>query len=233
MLQVYNNHEYFQGGGEYGYANLQGCYPVQELSLKLTFRKLLGKLRRLGMAGGSLLEVGCGYGYLLEEARSLFDTLTGTDYDEKAIDHIRALGFHGLRGGIESIPPEEKYELVLSVNVIEHVYYPVTFVHQLSRHLAPGGWMVLATPKMNGFWFHLLGKQWPSFKIPEHVAYYDRATLSDLLLRCGPRELRALPLPHAFPLGLMAEKLGLSLPTWLARHIVWLNGVIFAVAARF
>ena len=58
-----------------------------------------------------------------------------------------------------------------------------------------------------------MGKQWPSFKIPEHVAYYDPNTLKKLMRRCRrAREIKILDYPHAFPFGLIAQKLGVRLP---------------------
>ncbi|MCK5718857.1 MAG: hypothetical protein KAH84_02780, partial [Thiomargarita sp.] len=81
MLKAYANPNYFKGGTEFGYSQQQGSYLDQEYSLRLTFQKILLKLKQRNMTGGNLLEIGCGYGFLLQEAAPLFESLTGTDFD--------------------------------------------------------------------------------------------------------------------------------------------------------
>jgi len=229
MLKAYASPDYFKGGGEFGYSQQQGSYLEQENALRLTFRKFLHQLKRRGMTGGHLLEVGCSYGFLLEEAAPLFDSLTGTDFDSDAVKRIKQLGFRAIQGGVEALP--DCYDLILATGVIEHIYNPIQFVKQLRQHLS--GWIVLATPPMNSFWLKLQGKNWPSFKIPEHVTYYDHHTLTELFRRCGATQTIRLAYPQAYPLGMIGEKLGFSIPASLAKYNLWLPATMFAVAARF
>jgi len=231
ILKVYADPDYFKRGGKFGYS--QGSYLEQEKALRLTFSKFLGQLKQQEMTGGHLLEVGCGYGFLLEEAAPLFDSLTGTDFDGNALKRVKQLGYQGIQGGIEALPTAQRYDLILATGVIEHIYNPVQFVKQLHQRLKTTGWMVFATPQMNSFWLKLQGHNWPSFKIPEHVTYYDDHTLIELFRRCGATETSRLTYPHAYPLSMVGEKLGLSIPTLLAKYNLWLPATMFAVAARF
>ncbi|SEH05589.1 class I SAM-dependent methyltransferase [Candidatus Venteria ishoeyi] len=233
MLDVYADPSYFAGGGDSGYADKDGHYRDQETALRPTFRAFLGQMQKAGIEGGSLLEIGTSYGFFLQEAASFFDTLSGTDFDAEAVKQVQALGFQGLRGGLEAIPEGEQYNCISSMSVIEHVYDPVAFVKTLSGHLTPEGWMVFATPKINGFWFKLMGKRWSSFKIPEHITYYDVDTLSYLFHQAGAKQLKVLPYPAAYPLGLIAAKLGMKIPNRLAGLNFWLPGTMFAIAAQF
>jgi len=233
MLKAYASPDYFKGGGEFGYSQQQGSYLDQENALRLTFRKFIRQLKRRGMTGGHLLEVGCGYGFLLEEAAPLFDSLTGTDFDSEAVKCVKQLGFQGIQGGIEALPSADCYDLILATGVIEHIYNPIELLQRLRQHLSATGWMVLATPQMNSFWLKLQGKNWPSFKIPEHVTYYDQHTLTELFRRSGATQTIRLAYPHAYPLGMIGEKLGFSIPASLAKYNLWLPATMFAVAACF
>ncbi len=233
MLKVYADPHYFQGGSDYGYSHQQGSYVDQEHSLRLTFNKFIRQLQRRGMTGGHLLEVGCGYGFLLQAAAPFFDSVTGTDFDATAIAQVQKLGYQGIHGGAQNLPASQLYQVILATGVIEHVYHPLAFIQQLRQHLHAEGWLILATPQMNSVWFKLQGQQWPSFKIPEHISYYDQKTLTDLFQRAGATHTVTLPYPHAFPLGMIIKQLGLSLPKWLAKYPVWLPATMFAVAARF
>lgn len=233
ILKAYANPDYFKGGGEFGYSQKQGAYFDQENALRLTFRKFLRQLKRRNMTGGHLLEVGCSYGFLLEEAESMFKSLTGTDFDSEALKRVKQLGYQGIQGGVDALPTDKRYDLIVATGVIEHIYNPIEFVKQLSQYLSATGWIVLATPPMNSFWLKLQGKNWASFKIPEHVTYYDHHTLSELFRRCGATETTRLAYPQAYPLGMIGEKLGFSIPAWLAKYNIWLPATMFAIAARF
>ncbi|MGE3468665.1 MAG: class I SAM-dependent methyltransferase, partial [Pyrinomonadaceae bacterium] len=65
MQRFYREDDYFVGGVS-GYSD--SSYSDQERALRSTFRCLMDNMKKRGLAGGSLLEVGCGYGYLLAEA---------------------------------------------------------------------------------------------------------------------------------------------------------------------
>src|SRR5213080_3648297 len=70
IQDVYRQSSYYEGGA-CGYADTS--YTAQESALRATFKRLLHNLADRRLTGGTLLEVGCGYGYLLDEARPYFD----------------------------------------------------------------------------------------------------------------------------------------------------------------
>jgi hypothetical protein len=77
-----------------------------------------------------------------------------------------------------------------------------------------------------------MGRRWPSFKVPEHVLYFDYLTLSSLMYRTGLTDVQKLPYPHAFPLGLITAKFGFKLPRWLGRLNVWVPATTVAACGR-
>jgi 2-polyprenyl-6-hydroxyphenyl methylase/3-demethylubiquinone-9 3-methyltransferase len=103
------------------------------------------------LAGKRALDVGCGAGLLAEPLARLGAAVTGID---AAAENIAAAQVHAsahglvidyLAMGVEALdaPP---FDLVTSMEVIEHVTDPALFVGGLSRMLAPGGLMILSTP---------------------------------------------------------------------------------------
>src|SRR5207244_10526498 len=99
--------------------------------------------------------------------------------------------------------------------LIKLLYKPLSFVKRLAGHTKPGGHIILATPDIGGVLRKAMGQRWPSFKIPEHVVYFDYSTLSSLMRQAGLDDVHRLPYPHAFPLGLIAAKFGFKLPPWV------------------
>jgi SAM-dependent methyltransferase len=229
MQEAYRQSSYYEGGA-CGYADMS--YTVQESALRATFKRLLRNLVKRGLTGGNLLEIGCSYGYLLDEARSLFDRRVGTEFSLQAADIARATGAEVFVGGIEQLPPERKFDCVVATQVIEHVYQPLTFVKQLARHTKLGGHIVVATPDIGGVLRRAMGRRWPSFKAPEHVLYFEFPTLRRLLQQAGLTNVRRLPYPHAFPLGLIAAKFGVTMPALLARLKVWVPATTVAAYGR-
>ena len=229
MQEVYRQSSYYEGGTS-GYADTS--YTGQESALRATFKRLLADLARRGLAGGDLLEIGCGYGYLLDEARSFFDQRVGTEFSPEAADIARTTGAEVFVGGIEQIPREREFDCVVATQVIEHVYAPLSFIKGLASHTRPGSHIVVATPDIGGVLRRVMGRRWPSLKAPEHVLYFDFRRLSALMHRAGLTDVRRLPHPHAFPLGLIAAKFGLRVPRLLARLSVWVPATTVAAYGR-
>lgn len=229
-LQLAYRDASYYGGGDSGYSD--SSYSVQEGSLRATFRRFLRMLATRGMAGGDLLEIGCGYGYLLDEARGLFKSRAGTDYSTEAAAAARSTGAEVYVGGVEQLPADARFDCVIATQVIEHVYDPWSFVDQLTRRSRPGGHICLATPNYGGALRKLMGKRWPSFKVPEHVVYFDVRTLGMLLQQAGLRQVRPIPYLHAFPLELIARKFGVRVPGRAGRVTVWIPASTIAMCGK-
>jgi 2-polyprenyl-6-hydroxyphenyl methylase/3-demethylubiquinone-9 3-methyltransferase len=102
------------------------------------------------LAGRTALDVGCGAGLLAEPLARLGAEVTAID---AAPDLIAAAKLHAEGSGLEidyrAAPVEEisgRFDLVTSMEVIEHVADPNAFVRALAARLGPGGLMVLSTP---------------------------------------------------------------------------------------
>lgn len=229
MQQVYRDPSYYEGGKS-GYADTS--YLDQETSLRATFKCLLRELGKRNATGGDLLEIGCGYGYLLDEARLLFRRRVGTEFSPQGAELARQTGAEVFVGGIEQLPRDARFDCVIATQVIEHVYDPLAFITDLAGHVKPGGHVLLATPDIGGPLRKLMGRSWPSFKVPEHVVYFDFRSLEKLMRGAGLEEVSRMPHPHAFPIGLIAAKFGLSLPSTFRRFNIWVPATTVAAHGR-
>ena len=103
------------------------------------------------LAGRSALDVGCGAGLLAEPLARLGASVTGVDAAPENIaaarDHAAGQGLAiDYRSGELAALNLPRFDLVTSMEVIEHVADPAAFVQALADRLAPGGLMILSTP---------------------------------------------------------------------------------------
>lgn len=103
------------------------------------------------LAGRTALDVGCGAGLLCEPLARLGAAVTGIDAAPESIAVAEAHAAQGglaidyRAGGIEGLG-NARFDLVTSLEVIEHVSDPAGFVAGLAGALAPGGLLILSTP---------------------------------------------------------------------------------------
>lgn len=228
MLKAYQDEAYFDDANTTGYED----YRSQEKALRLTFRRFLERLRQEGATGGDLLEVGCGLGFFLSEARSAFASLTATDYSSGALDQVDTDDVDLHLGGLAELPPERRFDCIVLIQVLEHIYDPIAELRTIHSKLRPDGSVVLAVPNYDSPLRALLGRRWPSFKIPEHVQYFERRSLRRALEAAGFSRIRELPYPHAFPLSLLLGKFGIKVPEWLGQLVLWIPTTCVAMVGR-
>ena len=111
------------------------------------------------LEGKTALDVGCGAGLLAEPLARMGAKVTAVDAAPELIEVAKAhaggqgLGIDYRAVGVEAL--DGKFDLVTSMEVIEHVADPQQFVQDLAALLAPGGLMILSTPNKTA-WSRLL-----------------------------------------------------------------------------
>jgi 2-polyprenyl-3-methyl-5-hydroxy-6-metoxy-1,4-benzoquinol methylase len=180
LRALYEEESYFGGEGS-GYSQ----YESQEEEYLATFRE---DVRRIGefVPTGRILEVGCGYGYFLKAALDAGYDAYGVDLSPTAVKFAEER-YPGrvFCGFVEEVPEiqGEKYDVIFASHLIEHVTDPAAFLRTARELLNPGGLVVMVTPNIKSLLSRVSGSRWVSFKIPEHVSYYDPATITELLRR--------------------------------------------------
>lgn len=119
---------------------------------RITARTGVDPLSPLPLKGIRLLDVGCGGGVLSEPLARLGAEVTGIDESADLIAVAQAhaenqhLGLSYQRTSVEALAAgDEQFDVVVSMEVIEHVTDPAAFVTACADVLAPGGVLFMAT----------------------------------------------------------------------------------------
>ena len=111
---------------------------------------------------GRILDAGCGEGYGAEQLRLAgADSVTGLDYEDTTLRHVRRVypQVNVVRGNlVQTGFADATFDLITSLQTIEHLWEQPRFVSECARILAPDGTLVLSTPNRltfpSGNWYH-------------------------------------------------------------------------------
>jgi SAM-dependent methyltransferase len=116
---------------------------------------LMATLPRNG-AGKSLLDVGCGDGYLSKILSERGYHVTGLEqrggYSDRFPASVRLIEAD-LERGLPPLP--ETYDYVMCADILEHLRRPEDLLVQLRRVLKPGGVLIASLPNSGNFYFRL------------------------------------------------------------------------------
>src|SRR5207248_8628041 len=173
-------------------------YLAEEAGQRITARRLLERLED-HVPPGSLLDVGCWLGFLLDEARGRGWQAMGLEPSRFASSYARdRLGLDVRTGDLfESDLPPGAFDAVVMADVIEHLPNPARALERIARALRPGGVLLLVLPDAGSRVARILGGRWWSV-IPTHVQYFTRRSLITLLGRHGWQLLEVSTAPKAF-----------------------------------
>lgn len=98
----------------------------------------------------TVLDVGCGLPTKLNELLAPIARVTGVDQPTiipKAKEVCPGAEFYGVDIEKEGQPPNGKFDLVLSVDVIEHLLNPDILLKYIKDHSHGDSWIVISTPE--------------------------------------------------------------------------------------
>lgn len=128
-----------------------------------------GRTPGTGLDGLRVLDVGCGAGLLCEPLARTGAAVTGIDAAARSIaiarDHAAASGLAiDYRAGdpAQALQPGEQFDVLLLLEVVEHVQDMPAFVCSALAHLAPGGLVVASTINRTwrSFGLAIVGAEW-------------------------------------------------------------------------
>ena len=183
------------------------------------------RLVRAHIDGGEWLDVGCGFGYVLDAARAAGFGIRGIEPDPVAADAARTRLGNIARGFLdEATPPAD---VVSTLDVIEHLDDLAPFA-ELVKRKARALW-VIKVPSSDGLFFRVahalrirsaVERLWQSQYEHPHVVYFDESTLIRFLGNHGFTVIATHYLDEV-PTSTAVDRLVLGgTPRWKAR-LAW------------
>jgi 2-polyprenyl-3-methyl-5-hydroxy-6-metoxy-1,4-benzoquinol methylase len=202
--QSYYTGGYFSGKRSDGYADYVGAEPILRREFAGTV-EFIRKFRR----SGRLLDVGCAYGYFLQEAKRYFD-VCGVELAEDAAAHCRRSGLNVLTGVADDVSLQRlgTMDVIVLLDVIEHLPSPRETLALCAEHLNPGGIIVITTGDFGSASARLVGARWRLMTPPQHLWFFSQESIARMAASLG---LTVEHLDHPWkivPLSLITFQLG-------------------------
>jgi 2-polyprenyl-3-methyl-5-hydroxy-6-metoxy-1,4-benzoquinol methylase len=145
----------------------------------------------------SVLDAGCGTGFIAAQIARLGHSVLGVDASREGVEIARHESPH-LRFEVRSVyddladlAPPTGWDLIVSLEVIEHLFSPMRFLQNMHRHLRSDGTLILSAPYhgyvknlaisiVNGWDLHHT-VHWPC----GHIKFFSHRTLNRVLADSG------------------------------------------------
>lgn len=193
------------------YADSTFDYGPEVANLRTSYRRVVEESLPQGAQGRSILEVGCGNGFFLEEALAMgFTRVAGVEPSKAAVaaaapavrphlvcDVMRAALF-----------PEESFDVVSLFHVVDHLPDPVGVLTECQALLRPGGILLFVVHDITALSARTMKDRSPIVDV-EHTYLYSPDTAAALLRRAGLVDPEVRPMKNVYSLAYIVQLLPL------------------------
>lgn len=134
----------------------------------------------------NLIDIGCGMGYFLVEAKKRGWNVFGTEFTDTAIKICNQKDISMKKGVFN--PKNYKtnaFDIITSFEVIEHINNPLFEVANYYEALRKSGILYITTPNFNSLLRYRMQENYNVITYPEHLSYYTPKTINNLLTLTG------------------------------------------------
>ena len=158
------------------------AFHIKEWLDKKLFKKILRQIKSDSI---NVLDIGGGTGWLCDLAKNIDDRIIVTqivDIDSNARKIAEEKGHRYFTGRIEEFSSSEKFDLVLLLNLLEHVANPLLVLKKIEQALKPGGIVLIKTPNIHSLDAGLFRKKyWGGLHCPRHWIIFSENSFRRML----------------------------------------------------
>lgn len=168
------------------------AYQKYKNQRMMTFSKLLEIVLRY-KSSGSVLDIGCATGLLLDVFGARFST-HGVELSGWSRDHCDKK--HDVRPSVQEFG-DKRFDVVTLLGVIEHLEHPDELISMISGIMNKDSLLLVYTGDVEALLPRLLGKKWWWYQ-GMHVHYFSKRTLEMLLGRYRFEVVGCMKMPLYF-----------------------------------
>lgn len=146
-------------------------------------------VQSLAPEGGEILDVGCGYGILVDALAQAGYQATGLDISRERLALAREkLCGEFIQGEVDDELVEaysNSFPVVTLFQTLEHLRTPTAFLQQCFKLVAPGGYLLIEVPNLGDELLDYQAEYRAFFWQRAHLSYFDAAHLELALRRAG------------------------------------------------
>lgn len=175
-------------GTDYFHGEEYRNYVSEEASLKVNFRRRIDTLKQIipNFSKMKVFEIGCAYGFFLDEVAPDVLAAQGIDISADATEYARSVKkVNAITGNYSDYKVPSEIGLVAMWDTIEHLPRPDIFIEKAASEVMPGGYIAITTGDISALNARIRGKKWRMIHPPTHMHYFSVATLTKLLERNG------------------------------------------------
>lgn len=180
LVNYYSENFFKDSGIKHGFSN----YEKEVSNLRKSFTEHIKTLQKY-QDDGSLLDIGCATGVFMELAARYWQVygIEISPYASRIAQEKRLKVFNGK---LQDSPyTKMKFNVVTLWDTIEHLTNPLETVQLLGKMIKPKGIIALTTGDVNSLAAKISGRHWHLYNIPQHLSYFDRKTITNLLSKGG------------------------------------------------
>lgn len=163
---------------------------TQETEFRWAAKNLLNLLP---VTSGNLLDVGCGIGWVVDEANGRGFKALGIDSDFSYIHAGKKyLKCELIVSSLEKFKTDKKFDVIVLKHILEHIVDPKGFLQKVRRLLKPNGVVVVSCPNMHSLMGRLFLEKWYGLVPMQHRWQYTQNNLPKVLEKNGFKVERVL-----------------------------------------
>ena len=173
--EIYSDSYFYDGGDGYSDYTSEGKILVKHGEY---YARKISKY----INPGNILDVGAAAGFILKGFENTGWHGTGIEPNKNMVDYgIKNLGIDLQTGTIESFNPGLKFDLIIMIQVIAHLFDLNKSMKNVYDLLKPEGFVLIETWNRNSLTARFFGLQWHEYSPPSTLNYFSEKTLDILL----------------------------------------------------
>lgn len=204
------------------YKESKVTYQEQIFDLAKTYGIYLKELEKYQVKKGRILEIGCGNGFLLVQAkkqgyRELYGVEPSTEAIAKTPKEIRK----NIKSGLfkKGLYPKNFFDVVCFFQTFDHISKPNEFLKNCFDVLKPGGLILAFNHNVNSLQARVLGEKSPIIDI-EHTYLYNLETMPAIFEKNNFQVMCIKPSFNIYSLNYLTYLA--PIPTLIKKYLLWI-----------